>query len=60
MNKINNNAVKMQKLRHAVERIRNLRSIERRSETEKILAFSADDTTEIYNHPGIQKNNGDS
>jgi hypothetical protein len=35
MTKINNNAVKMQKLRHAVERIRNLRAIEQRSEMKK-------------------------
>lgn len=35
MAKINNNAVKMQKLRHAVERIRNLRSTEYRSEKKK-------------------------
>jgi hypothetical protein len=35
MTKINNNAVKMQKLRHAVERIRNLRSTEQRSDKKK-------------------------
>ena len=35
MTKINNNAVKMQKLRHAVERIRNLRSTEHRSDKKK-------------------------
>jgi hypothetical protein len=35
MTKINNNAVKMQKLRHAVERIRNLRAAENRSEKKK-------------------------
>lgn len=35
MTKLNNNAVKMQKLRHAVERIRNLRSTEHRSEQKK-------------------------
>ena len=35
MTKINNNAVKMQKLRHAVERIRNLRAIEQHSEKKK-------------------------
>jgi hypothetical protein len=35
MTKINNNAVKMQKLRHAVERIRNLRAIKQRSEQKR-------------------------
>jgi len=35
MTKINNNAVKMQKLRHAVERIRNLRSTAQRPEQKK-------------------------
>ena len=35
MTKINNNAVKMQKLRHAVERIRNLRSTEQQRSNQK-------------------------
>ncbi len=35
MTKLNNNAVKMQKLRHAVERIRNLRSTQHQSEQKK-------------------------
>lgn len=35
MTKINNNAIKMQKLRHAVERIRNLRSTDQRSEKKR-------------------------